>query len=159
MIEYRKIIPSDNKILADIITLIMKEFKEDPKGTIVEDPTLHTMYENYTQGKGVYYVAVEDDKILGGSGINQLDGTPEKICELQRMFLLPESRGKGIGKKLMELCLEAAKNLGYEKIYLETLDNMNDARKLYLKSGFECIEKPLGSTGHCGCNTWMEKIL
>ena len=159
MIEYRKIIPSDNKILADIITSIMKEFKEAPKGTIVEDPTLHTMYENYTQGKGVYYVAVENNKILGGSGVNQLDGTPEKICELQRMFLLPESRGKGIGKKLMELCIEAGKDFGYEKIYLETLDNMSDARKLYLKAGFEFIEKSLGNTGHCGCNTWMEKKL
>ncbi|MBN8569048.1 MAG: GNAT family N-acetyltransferase [Ignavibacteria bacterium] len=159
MLEYRKIIPSDNKILADIITSIMKEFKDDPEGTIVADPTLHTMYENYTQGKGVYYIAVEDGKILGGAGINQLEGTPEKICELQRMFLLPESRGKGIGKKLMDMCIEAGKDFGYEKIYLETLDNMNDARKLYLKAGFEFIEKPLGNTGHCGCNMWMEKEL
>lgn len=155
MIEYRKIQPSDNKIIAEIITSIMKEFKEDPKGTIVEDPTLQTMYENFTQGKGVYYVALEDNKILGGSGINQLDGTTEKICELQRMFLLPESRGKGIGKKLMDMCLEAAKDFGYERVYLETLDNMDAARKLYLKSGFKFIEKPLGNTGHCGCNKWM----
>lgn len=72
---------------------------------------------------------------------------------------VPESRGKGIGKKLMEGCIQAAKDLGYEKIYLETLDNMSDARELYLKSGFESIEKPLGNTGHCGCNTWMEKKL
>lgn len=159
MVEYRKIIPSDNKIIADIITKIMKEFKDNPKGTIVEDPTLHTMYENYNNNNGIYYIAVEDEKILGGAGINQLDGTPEKVCELQRMFLLPESRGKGIGKKLMDMCIEAAKNFGYERIYLETLDNMNEARKLYLKSGFEFIDKPLGNTGHCGCNTWMEKKL
>lgn len=159
MVEYRKINPSDNNILAEIITAIMKEFKDDPKGTIVEDPTLHTMYENYNTDSGVYYIAVENEKILGGAGINRLIGTQEKVCELQRMFLLPESRGKGIGKKLMDMCLETAKDLGYEKIYLETLDNMNDARKLYLKSGFEFIDKPLGNTGHCGCNTWMEKKL
>ncbi|MBN8572069.1 MAG: GNAT family N-acetyltransferase [Ignavibacteria bacterium] len=159
MIEYRKILPSDNKILVEIITGIMKEFKENPEGTIVSDPTLHTMYENFNSGNGVYYIAIEDGKILGGAGINQLEGSSEKICELQRMFLLPESRGKGIGKKLMELCVQAAKDFGYEKIYLETLDNMSDARKLYLKSGFEYIDKPLGDTGHCGCNTWMEKEL
>lgn len=155
MIEYRKIIPPDNKIIADIITAIMKEFKDDPKGTIVEDPTLHTMYENYNNNNGVYYIAVEDEKILGGAGINQLAGVSEKVCELQRMFLLPESRGKGIGQKLMDMCIDAAKDSGYEKIYLETLDNMESARKLYLKSGFEFIDKPLGNTGHCGCNTWM----
>jgi putative acetyltransferase len=159
MVEYRKIIPSDNKILAEIITSIMKEFKEDPKGTIVEDSTLHTMYENYTKGKGIYFIAEEEGKMLGGAGINQLDGSAENVCELQRMFLTAESRGKGIGQKLMDMCIQSAKNFGYEKIYLETLDNMAGARKLYLKSGFEFIDKPLGNTGHCGCNTWMEKRL
>ncbi|MBS1493329.1 MAG: GNAT family N-acetyltransferase [Bacteroidetes bacterium] len=159
MVEYRKILPSDNKELAEIITSIMKEFKEDPKGTIVEDPTLHTMYENYTKGNGVYFVAIENGNILGGSGINQLDGTKENVCELQRMFLTPEARGKGIGQKLMDMCIQSAKDLGYEKIYLETLDNMSEARKLYLKSGFKFIDRPLGNTGHCGCNTWMERTL
>jgi putative acetyltransferase len=55
----------------------------------------------------------------------------------------------------MEMCTQAAKDFGYEKIYLETLSNMDDARKLYLKSGFAFIPKPLGNTGHAGCNAWM----
>ncbi|MBX7044689.1 MAG: GNAT family N-acetyltransferase [Ignavibacteria bacterium] len=155
MISYRTILPSDNKILYDIIVSVMKEFKTDLKGTIVEDPTVHTMYENFQKEKSLYYIAEENGEMLGGAGIAQLDGTNENICELQRMFLLPEARGKGIGSKLMEMCMDAAKNFGYEKIYLETLDNMSEARKLYLKSGFEFISSPLGNTGHCGCNTWM----
>jgi putative acetyltransferase len=155
MLSLRKIIPSDNKVLADIITTCMKEFRTDLKGTIVEEPLLHTMYENYNNDKGVYYIVTEDNKILGGGGINKLQGSKENICELQRMFLLPAARGKGIGKMLMEVCIQDAKNFGYEKIYLETLDNMEDARRLYMKSGFEFIEKKLGNTGHGGCNKWM----
>ncbi len=159
MIEYRKILPSDNKIIKDIIEKIMSEFKVDSGTTILGDPTVNTMYENFQKERAVYYIAEEAGKILGGAGVNQLDGTTENICELQRMFLINEARGKGIGKKLMELSLEAAKNFKYEKIYLETLDDMVEARRLYLKSGFLFIDKPLGNTGHCGCNTWMEKLL
>lgn len=133
----------------------MSEFKADPQTTILGDPTVNTMFENFQNERAVYYVAIENDEILGGAGINQLDGTPENICELQRMFLVPNARGKGIGKKLMAMCLESAKNFGYEKIYLETLDDMLEARKLYLKSGFTFLEKPLGNTGHSGCNKWM----
>ncbi|MBS1515088.1 MAG: GNAT family N-acetyltransferase [Bacteroidetes bacterium] len=155
MINYRKIVPQDSAIITEVILSVMKEFKDDMKGTIAEDPTVHTMYENFQKEKSVYYIAEEDGNILGGAGISRLDGSPENICELQRMFLLPEARGKGTGSKLMEMCMDAAKNFGYEKIYLETLDNMNEARKLYLKSGFEFISSPLGNTGHCGCNTWM----
>ena len=155
MIEFRKIIPSDNKTIKDIIKNTMREFKADPQTTILGDPTVNTMYENFQNERAVYYIAEENGKILGGAGVNQLDGTTENICELQRMFLLPEARGKGIGNKLMEMSLEAAKNFGYEKIYLETLAEMHEARKLYLKSGFAFIDKPLGSTGHSGCNTWM----
>lgn len=159
MLTYREILPSDNKILYDIIIEIMKAYKPDLKGTIAEDPTVHTMYENFQKEKSVYYIVEKDRKILGGAGLAQLDGTSENTCELQRMFLLPEARRKGIGSKLMEMCLEAAKNFGYEKMYLETLSNMNEARKLYVKSGFELIPSPKGNTGHGGCNTFMERKL
>ena len=71
------------------------------------------------------------------------------------MFLLPESRGKGFGKKLIELCISQAKKYGYDKIYLETLSQMKKAISLYERMGFKKIEVPLGNTGHTGCNIWM----
>jgi len=159
MLTYREILPSDNKILYDHILSILKIYKPDLKGTIAEDPAVLTMYENFQKEKSVYYIVEEDGKILGGAGLAQLDGTTENTCELQRMFLISEARGKGIGSKLMEMCLEAAKNFGYEKMYLETLSNMHEAQKLYVKYGFELIPSPMGNTGHGGCNTFMEKKL
>jgi putative acetyltransferase len=59
----------------------------------------------------------------------------------------------------MERCLEAARCLGYRKVYLETLETMNQAQALYEKSGFAPIEAPMGATGHFGCDRWFLKVL
>jgi putative acetyltransferase len=58
------------------------------------------------------------EKIVGGCGIKQVDNTDENICELQRMFILPTSRGKGLGKELLKICLTKAKEFKYDSIYL-----------------------------------------
>lgn len=70
---------------------------------------------------------------------------------------MPEARGKGLGTKMMNACLEFAKSAGFESCYLETMPYMDDARKLYKKVGFEFLEKPLGNTGHYSCTVWMLK--
>jgi putative acetyltransferase len=57
------------------------------------------------------------------------------------------------------MCLEDAKNFGYESCYLESLSNMLDARRLYEKFGFKIIDAPMGNTGHSGCNVFMLKKL
>ena len=82
-----------------------------------------------------------------------------KICELQKMYLAKAVRGKGIAKELMQKCLTFAKQVGYDKCYIETLPFMKDAQKLYVKSGFEYLEAPMGNTGHSSCPVWMLKKL
>src|SRR3954471_23704557 len=87
----RKIIPEDNIPLSKIISdIVLNEFKGDPVTTIAGDPSLLTMFENYQVPQSVYYVALLDSKLAGGCGIKHLDGAPEYICELQRMFLSSE---------------------------------------------------------------------
>ena len=151
----RKIQPGDDAAVAEMVRIVMREFNADPKTTVLGDPTLNHMYANYQEPGTVYYVVEEDGRILGGSGIRRLDGGDESICELQRMYLLKEARGKGIGKKLMQLCLDDAKKAGYKTVYIESLSNMHEAIWLYEKTGFRRIEKALGSTGHTGCNVHM----
>jgi len=56
-------------------------------------------------------------------------------------------------------CLEVAKELGYERCYLETLPYMKSAVKLYKKTGFRVLDAPLGNTGHYNCSEWMIKEL
>jgi putative acetyltransferase len=58
---------------------------------------------------------------------------------------------------MIEICLDFALESGYEKCYIETMPNMVNAQKLYLKKGFQYINSPLGNTGHSACPVWMIK--
>jgi putative acetyltransferase len=73
------------------------------------------------------------------------------------MYFHKTIRGRGIGQRLIEICLDFALESGYEKCYIETMPNMVDAQKLYLKKGFQYINAPLGNTGHSACLVWMIK--
>ncbi len=159
MLHIRPITADDDRVIAEIILTVMADYETDPSTTIAGDPSIHHMYRNYQEDRAVYYVASLGGKVVGGCGIRQLAGTDENICELQRMFLLPQARGKGIGKQLMQLCLDKAQELGYEQVYIETLQEMQGAQQLYRSFGFEKISLALGNTGHCGCDVRMLKQL
>ncbi|KOO11475.1 acetyltransferase, partial [Vibrio xuii] len=73
--------------------------------------------------------------------------------------LLPESRGLGLGKKLSEQCLEFAKQQEITSCYLDTLNTMTSAIKLYEHLGFEHLDQPMDGTEHNGCDVWMLKEL
>jgi putative acetyltransferase len=117
------------------------------------------MFEEYSKPKSIYYVVEKEGRIIGSAGVAQLENEAETICELQKMYFLPETRGLGIGSQMMAKCLQSAKDFGFEKCYLETMPFMLDAQKLYKKVGFEYICSPMGSTGHTSCPVWMLKIL
>ena len=105
---------------------------------------------------------VEFARVLGGGivpgSIVLLGGDPG-IGELQKRDLLLEARGSGQGARVLAAILQAARAAGYKKCYLETLERMSEARRLYEKHGFEYIDSSLGDTGHSGCNWWMIKAL
>ena len=75
------------------------------------------------------------------------------------MYFLPIARGKGLGSKMISMCLNKAKEFGFDQCYLETMPYMDSARALYKKNGFVSLEKPKGNTGHYSCNVWMIKDL
>ena len=100
-----------------------------------------------------------EGEIVGCAGIAPLENGYSEICELQKMYFLPKTRGLGIGSKMMEKCLEQAKSFGFKKCYIETMPFMHAAQKLYKKSGFEYLDAPLGCTGHNSCPVWMLKEL
>ena len=75
------------------------------------------------------------------------------------MYLLPESRGKGIGAAIINKSMEVAKQSGFKKMYLETMPELKRAITAYEKFGFEYLKGPMGNTGHHGCSVWMCKLL
>ena len=92
--------------------------------------------------------------VVGGGGIAPLDGGDPSICELRKMYFLPDARGHGLGEQLLRRCLDAARGFGFATCYLETLARMDDARKLYRKFGFQPLCAPMGNTGHFGCDSY-----
>ena len=153
----RAVNQSDNKYLAVILREVLVEMEIPQKGSAYEDPELDNMYEAYQFSRSEYFVVEEDKKILGGAGISPLKDADINICELQKMYFHKNLRGRGIGQKMIEICLDFALESGYEKCYIETMPNMVDAQKLYLKTGFQYINSPLGNTGHNACPVWMIK--
>lgn len=158
-IHIRTIQPQDNPALAQIIRSTLKEFGASKPGTVYYDPTTDALYQLFQTPGSVYYVAEANGTLVGGGGIYPSNGLPEKTCELVKMYLLPEVRGIGLGKRLIEKCLQFAKEAGYESVYIETMPELKQALHTYEKFGFEYLSHPLGNTGHTGCDLWMLKQL
>lgn len=153
----REIESKDNLQLANVVRGVILEMGAPKVGTAYEDKATDAMFETYQKDKAAYFVVEYKNKIVGGAGIAQLDNFDGNTCELQKMYFLPIARGKGLGTKLISVCLDKAKEFGFENCYLETLPYMEAAVKLYKKYGFKNLEKPLGNTCHYSCNVWMIK--
>ncbi|MCG2430785.1 GNAT family N-acetyltransferase [Aequorivita xiaoshiensis] len=155
----RLIKKSDNLQIAKVIRSILEDFNVPKIGTAYADTALDCMYETYKKPKTAYFVVEVNSKVIGGAGIAKLDNFDGNVCELQKMYFLPEARGRGIGAQMMEVCLSKARDFGYEKIYLETMEYMTHAQKLYKQSGFKYIKARMGDTGHYSCQIHMLKTL
>lgn len=146
--------PRDDAALACIIRQVMTEHGAVGEGYSIMDAEVDRMAETYA-GPGHRYCVVEQGgAVVGGGGVGPLAGAKTDVCELKKMYLLPEARGNGCGFELLRRCLAAARELGYRTCYLETLASMKAARNLYERAGFETIPAPMGATGHHGCDAW-----
>jgi putative acetyltransferase len=158
-IRLRPIELRDNKTLATIIRQSIESFNLPSEGTAHSDPTTNDLFSLFRQPRSFYWVAIENETVLGGCGIYPSNELPEGCCELVRFFLTPEARGKGIGKKLLDKSVEQAKELGYKTIYLESFPEMDVAIRMYEQNEFIRIDQALGNTGHYACNVWMVRNL
>lgn len=157
--KIREISPEDNEQVAKVIRKVLEDMGVPKVGTAYADKALDDMYAEYDVPRATYFVVEHDGKIIGCAGIAQLQNFEGNVCELQKMYFLEEARGKGIGSEMMQVCLQRAKEYGFDECYLETMPYMEAAQKLYKKNGFEYIDAPLGNTGHYSCPVWMLKKL
>lgn len=155
----RLIEKKDNAQIARVIRSILEDFNVPKVGTAYADKALDQMFETYQKPRAAYFVVEQNNEIIGGAGVAQLDNYGGNICELQKMYFLPQVRGKGVGAQMMQFCIAKAREFGFEKIYLETMEYMTQAQKLYKQSGFDYIDGPLGNTGHFSCPVHMLKTL
>lgn len=150
----RPIEPRDDAAVAAIIRAVMPEFGAGGEGFAINDPEVDWMSAAYARGRSAYFVVELDGSVAGGGGVAPLAGGDAATCELQKMYFLPQARGLGAGAALMDRCLASARELGFERCYLETLCGMDAAMRLYERSGFRRIDARMGGTGHGGCDTF-----
>lgn len=117
--------PQEVKLDADLDQRVGKEIQR-------------SKYEKYNQldkiNKAI--VVYENDVLVGAGSIRYYD---EKDVELKRIYVSPAFRGQGIGTKLVSLLIEWAKELGYQRVVLETGEKLAESVALYKKLGFERI--------------------
>ncbi len=157
--KIRPIELKDNKSLAKAIRSVLIEMGVPKVGTAYEDKELDAMFETYQSSRSQYFIIEYRGEILGGAGIAPLKDGDHSVCELQKMYFLKEARGKGLGYKMIKLCLAFARSASFKLCYIETMPNMQKAQTLYKKVGFSYIDHPMGNTGHCSCPIWMTKVL
>ena len=97
------------------------------------DKELESLPGKYAAPDGRLLLALYDQKIAGCVALWKVS---DQVCEMKRLWVRPEFRGKKIGRQLAEFVIEQAKLIGYFKMKLDTIDTMTEAIKLYVSLGF-----------------------
>ena len=92
---------------------------------------------NYAAPQGCILLAEDSGQFVGCVALRPLD---DKICEMKRLFVKPQYRGCGIGRTLAASVIDRAREIGYEKMRLDTVATMKEARTLYYSLEFRNIK-------------------
>lgn len=159
MFNLRPIESGDDAQIASIIRTVLTEYGADRPGFAWQDPEVDAMTAAYYHAGRQYLVLEGKGGVIGGAGIAEFSCERTGVCELQKMYLLPEYRGLGLGKRLISDLLDRARQAGYRYCYLETLSSMTEAKGLYLSCGFTLLSQPWGNSGHNACDEWCYRAL
>lgn len=98
----------------------------------------------YAPPEGVIYLARVDGAAQGCVALRRIDpmpGDPEPVCEMKRMYVRPEARGLGVGRKLCEHLIDFARSAGYGMMKLDSEPDFTAAMGLYRAMGFRDIPR------------------
>jgi len=91
----------------------------------------------YAPPGGAILIALAEDKAVGCVAVRKLD---DGVCEMKRLFVTEETRGRGLGRRLAEEIIAIARELDYSVMRLDTLDRLTEAMRLYESLGFRRTE-------------------
>jgi len=123
---------ADAEAIKTVVFSVLREYGLSPDSSST-DKDLDAIEETYFQRDGYFGVVLESDRIVACVGLHR---ETVDTCELRKMYCLPGSRGKGLGKKLLEFALDKARELGFSRVTLETASALKEAISLYQQYGF-----------------------
>lgn len=142
----------------DEVRKLFREYLEELNENLCfqsTDEELVSPLKKYGLPYGSLLIAYKDNKPAGCIALQPLK--EKDVCEMKRLYVCPEYRNKGIADALVEKLLTEAKEKGYKKMVLDTLERLQPAIKLYVKHGFvntsAYYENPLSGV------VYMEKLL
>ena len=135
MINIQSATRDDQQQIKRLINQILVEYKlpPDPNGV---DYDLDHIEEQYNNNYGYFGVLKFDEEVVATLGIYRINAI---TCELRKMYMAAEFRGRGIGNGLLEFAMNKARSLGYQHMILETASSLVEAINLYKKFGFNEI--------------------
>ncbi len=102
---------------------------------------------------GGFVVLLDDGRAIAGGGIKRLD---ERACEIKRMYVAPEARGRGVGRELLAALEDLARDLGYAVARLDTGAKQPRAQRMYERAGYAPVPD---YNGNPYASFWGEKAL
>jgi ribosomal protein S18 acetylase RimI-like enzyme len=117
------------------------------------DKDLTDLEANYWNRKGAFFILLNGEEVIGTVGLHH---ETDAICELCRMYLAPQYRGQGLGRRLLEHCVREARERGFEEVSLKTASVLVEAISLYKRAGFSVVE---GAEAGGNCDLVMRKLL
>jgi len=140
MPEQLTIVPAESAAQLDAIRELLLEYWQNRKLELFVfnfDQELAGLPGAYAPPDGRLFLAQWENKPAGCVALRKLESG---ICEMKRLYLSPKFRGKGVGKILAEFIIHEARNIGYQKMRLDTIQsNMQEAIALYRQLGFNEI--------------------
>ena len=97
------------------------------------DEEIQNLPREYGPPAGAFLLARENGEVLGGGGLRRFS---DDACEMKRLYVRPSAQGRGVGRTIAHALIEQARGIGYQRMLLDTLPSMHEARALYRSLGF-----------------------
>lgn len=145
--------PTDRQVAAEVIRSVLAEYGIgwEPDGA---DRDVYEVETAYVQVRGAFWVVEQQGQVVGTAAfypVNRGVGT----VEIRKMYLLPQVRGKGLGRWLLQRLEQEIAAQGFRKVWIETASVLQEAVKLYESSGYV----PATGIGTERCDLIYSKVL
>ena len=122
-------------------------------GPLMPDRTSTVVADEMVPPAGAFVVVLEDGRAVAGGGVRRLG---DDVAEVKRMYVLPDARGRGHGRRLLDAIEAEAAGLGYRRLRLDTAEPQTVALAMYRRAGYREIPD---YNGNGYATFWGEKTL